>query len=528
MNRTLLTAIVAILGFGFCVAAEGPVVVTDISVDKLLDGVRVTVACEGEPDVSSFLSSQPPAVVLDFMAATTILKSERIESSHYPVSVVTIQPSEATSGLRIAVRLRDIVAHRVTREKGLVVVDLGLVPLPPVPVPEYEDPFEGKRLTLYVKDAEIGNVLRMVASQFNLNVLVTQDVKSVVTVRLSDVPLRTGLDALLKASLCNMIEGDHGILVIKPFKKEMFGETETRIFTLDYAEANDVADVIQKSLSELGEAKVGYRRVGKGGGSDRSAVLVVTDIPEALYRIAGIIAEIDRPVPQIAIEAKFVETTHSAEDRFGIEWTLAASASSGPFEVGKDFGFPLVFNEMVLGKVSLDQMRATFEIMASRGNARILANPTTMTMDNQTAIVTMGVDVPLREVRKDGQTGEITYTWSKRSIPISLEVTPHVTSDGRVTMNVKPTVEAITGWVGSADDQQPIVAKRSAETQVTVGDGEVVVIGGLVREEQTQNVGKIPLLGDIPILGHLFKKTTIRRDKNDLMIFITPRVIPQG
>lgn len=93
-------------------------------------------------------------------------------------------------------------------------------------------------------------------------------------------------------------------------------------------------------------------------------------------------------------------------------------------------------------------------------------------------------------------------------------------------MHVKPSVEAITGWTGSADDQQPIVAKREAETQVTVSDGEAVVIGGLVKEEETRTVGKIPLLGDIPILGHLFKKTSVRREQNDLMIFIIPHVVP--
>ncbi|MEO0082015.1 MAG: AMIN domain-containing protein [candidate division WOR-3 bacterium] len=526
MSKTVLVTTVLVLGLAVWTAAEEQAAVTGIAVDKLLDGVRVTIACKGNPNVSSFLSEQPAAVVLDFMGTTSKLDRDRIESNFYPVSAVTVQPSEATSGLRVAVRLRDLVEHSVTREEGLVIVNLGTTPVVSAPPAESEDPFAGKKVTLYVKDAEIGDVLRMLAGQFNLNVLVTQDVKSVVTVRLADVPLRTAVEALLKAALCDMVEGDGGVFIIKPVKKDMYGQTLTRVFTLDYVEAQDAVDMVQKVLSDRGTARIGYRRVGKGGGAERSAVIVVTDIPEALDGVAQVIAEIDRPVPQVSIEAKFVETTHSAEDRYGIEWTIAASAATGPFDPDKDFGFPLVYGEMVLGKVKLDQFRATLEVMASRGNARILASPTTITMDNQTAVVSMGLDVPVREVRKDRETGEVIYSWTKRSIPISLEVTPHVTSDGRVTMNVKPSVEAITGWVGSADDQQPIVAKRSAETQVTVGDGEVAVIGGLVREETTHNVGKIPLLGDIPILGHLFKKTTVRREKNDLMIFIIPHVLP--
>jgi type II secretory pathway component GspD/PulD (secretin) len=94
-------------------------------------------------------------------------------------------------------------------------------------------------------------------------------------------------------------------------------------------------------------------------------------------------------------------------------------------------------------------------------------------------------------------------------------------------MKVRPSVEAIIGYTGPADDQRPIVARRTAETQVTVGDGEVAVIGGLARDEETRNVSKIPLLGDIPILGNLFRKTSIRHTKSDLMIFIIPHVVPE-
>jgi type IV pilus assembly protein PilQ len=506
--------------------AQEQVSVTDVAVDKLLEGVRVTIACTGNPNVSSFLSTDPPALVVDIMGAASKLKQDRIESAQYPVTAVTVEPSEAAAGLRVTIRLRDLVEHKVTTENGLVVVDLGTQPIPPAPVPDRKDPFAGKRLTLYVKDADLTDILRMISSQFDLNLLATQDVKSVITVRLSDVPLRMGLAALLKAGLCNMVEDKEGIIVVKPEKKEMFGETQSRVFELDNVEATDVVKLLAKMLSPAGNAEVGYRRVSSAGGSDRSNLVVVSDVPEALERVAEFLAEIDRPVPQVTIEAKFIETTQSSEDRYGIQWTLSASASTGNFDFSKDFGFPLIFNNMVVGKIDLSQFNATMELMASRGKSRVLANPSTMTMDNHTATVSMGVDVPQREITSDPKTGLVLSSWKTRSVPIKLEVTPHVTSDGRVTMKVKPSVEAIIGYVGSADDQQPIVAKREAETEVTVRDGEVVVIGGLIKDEETRTVGKIPLLGDIPILGHLFKKTSIRHDRNDLMIFIIPHIVP--
>jgi general secretion pathway protein D len=285
-------------------------------------------------------------------------------------------------------------------------------------------------------------------------------------------------------------------------------------------------------LSSVGNVEVGYRRVSDAGGSNRTNLVVVNDIPEALDRVAEFLAEFDRPLPQIMIEAKFVETTVSASDVYGIEWKLSAAAKAGAPNIGTDDAFPLIapggfgLDNVILGRIDYSGFSAALDILQSRGNSRVLANPSTLTLDNHTATISMGTDVPIREISTDPKTGLVLATWRTRSVPIKLEVTPHVTSDGQVNMKVKPSVEAITGWVGSADDQRPIVARREAEAQIIVGDGEVAVIGGLVRDEETRTVGKIPLLGDIPILGNLFRKTTVNHTKNDLIIFIIPHIVP--
>jgi type IV pilus assembly protein PilQ len=526
MRKTAVPFLAILCLCSLLAAQDQPVAVTDVAVDKLLEGVRVTIACSGSPNVSSYVSNDPPAVIVDLMGATSRLKQDRVESSYYPVSAVSVQPSEATEGLRITVRLRDMVDHKVTTENGVVSIDLGTAPMSPPAPPQQKDVFAGKRLTLYVKDADLVDIIRMISSQFGINILTTQDVKSIITVRLSDVTLRAGLDALLKAGLCNMVEGAEGIIVVKPVKKDMYGEFETRVYELDHTEALDIVKVIPKVLSPGGNVELGYRRVGNAGGSDRNNVVVVTDIPEAHERVAQFIADIDRPYPQVYIEAKFVETTLTSEDIYGIQWNLSAAAGSGNFNWGKDFGVPIVFNNMVLGKLDLSNFNATMDILQTRGKSRVLANPSTLTLDNHTATVSMGTDIPQREISTDPKTGLVLYTWRTRSVPISLEVTPHVTSDGKISMRVKPSVEAITGYTGPADDQRPIVARRSAESNIIVGDGEVAVIGGLIRDEETRNIGKVPLLGDIPILGNLFKKTSIRHTKNDLMIFIIPHILP--
>lgn len=526
MTRKTAIPFLAVVCLCSVLFAQEQVSVTDVAVDKLLEGVRVTVVCTGNPNVSSFVTADPPALVLDIMGADSKLKQERVESANYPVTAVTVEPSEAAAGLRVTIGLREPVEHAVTVENGMIVADLSLRPIMPAPAPAEKDQFDGKRLTLYVKDADLTDILRMLSSQFDLNLLATQDVKSVVTVRLNDVPLRLGLEALLRAGLCNMVEDNEGIVVVKPVKKEMYGETRSRVFELDYAEATDVVKVIPKMLSTVGTVEVGYRRVADAGGSTRSNLVVVNDIPEALDRVAVFLSEFDRPLPQVMIEAKFVETVLSSTDIYGIEWKLSAAATTGPANIGNEVALPLIFNNMVLGKIKLDQFSATLDILQSRGNSRILANPSTLTLDNHTATVSMGTDVPIRQVTTDANSGLVIYSWTTKSVPIELSVTPHVMSDGRVNMKVKPSVKAITGWVGSADDQRPVISQRTAETDIVVADGEVAVIGGMVRDEETRNIGKIPLLGDIPIIGHLFKKTSITHTKNDLMIFIIPHVVP--
>jgi type II secretory pathway component GspD/PulD (secretin) len=295
---------------------------------------------------------------------------------------------------------------------------------------------------------------------------------------------------------------------------------------LNYADANDMVKILPKMLSSIGSVDVGLRRVADAGGSNRTNLVVVTDIPEAVDRVAEFLAAYDKPLPQIMIEAKFVETTVSATDIYGIEWKLGIAANAGISNIGTENSFPLMLGPYQVGRLDYSGLSAALSFLQTRGNSRMLANPSTLTLDNHTAIVSMGTDVPIQEVSSDPKTGLVVATWRTRSVPIKLEVTPHVTSDGQVNMKVLPSVEAITGWVGSSDNQRPIVSRQSADVDIAVGDGEVAVIGGLTRDEETRTIGKIPLLGDIPILGHLFRKTTINHTKNELIIFIIPHVVP--
>jgi len=399
---------------------------------------------------------------------------------------------------------------------------------------DYAESGEGARsdqlVTMVVRDADIGAVLQLIGSQFNLNILTTAEVKGNVTFQFTNVPLQTAIDVLVKAGACNyFLDGD--VIMVKPIKYEVAGELETRIYNLSYAEAADIKASLNRVMSTRGNAEVSYRRVADGGSSKRSSVLLVSDYHSNLVMVDKLVAELDVPVPQVAIEAKFVQTTLTSSDLYGISWDVIVGANAkvpqlGNFKKGDELTVPIHLDQLLLGTINFGQLAAVLDLLSSKGNARLLANPRAITLDNQTATMTMSTQVPIREVRIDPGTQSQTITWKQQSIPISLTVTPHVLPDGTIDMQVYPRVEAITGYVGTATDRQPITSKREAQTQIRVRDGEVAVIGGLVQDEVTRSIQKVPLLGDIPIIGELFKHTQVENSKTELIIFIIPHVLP--
>lgn len=499
------------------------VIIKNISTASLLDKVRITVVTDVTPSISVFTQSNPERISLDFIDTRLATEIRELLVNISPVITVHVtQWQEEPPISRIAIDLDKRAAYTVNRETGLVIIDIDTKQLR-ISEESVQEP--EKTLSMYVKDADIVDLLRMIAAQFNLNIIITPDVKALITVRLSDVPLMSAIDALVRAADCNYITYQSGIVLVKPKSKEIPGELDSRIFELDYAEATDVQAAIKKSLSTRGNVEVIYRRVADGGGSSRASSLLITDYPEVLDKMQSVIAQLDQPVAQISIEAKFIETTISNSDMYGVNWSLAATATPVVPKTG-EMAFPIRLEELVLGKISLAQLGAEIELMQTRGKSKLIANPRTLTLDNQTAEINMGITIPLRSERVDPQTQERIYSWTEKFIPISLKVTPHTTSDGMINMEVEPTVEAITGWQGTADDLRPVTVKRQAKTQVVVKDGEVVVIGGLTKDEETRTRTKVPLLGDIPILGKLlFSRNVITHDKSELIVFIIPHIV---
>ncbi|MEO0130167.1 MAG: secretin N-terminal domain-containing protein [candidate division WOR-3 bacterium] len=490
----------------------------NIYYEELLEKVRITLSCDTFCEFQTFLNLSPPAINIILFGVKSSVK-ETMEVAKFGIKDVLIKENE--EWIKININLEAPYAYNVFRQNSLIVLELSKETVSP----PTEKKMVERTVSLEVKDADIIDVLRMLSRLGNINIIASPEVKGTVTMRFDNVPFSVAFSAILRAVECNAVEISEGVIMVKPFKKDVEGELHTRVYNLNYAEASDIKKVVDKFLSSKGRAEAVEKKVGEGGGSKRSSYLIITDVPEKLADIEKLIGEIDKPAPQISIEAKFIETTISSDKIYGIDWSIRAAATATVPDIGEEIAIPIMFKHLIIGKLSFAQMSAALELLQSEGKAKLLANPHTLTMDNQKATVEMVTKVPLLEVRVDPETRERVYTWRERSIGIMLTVSPHLTKDGNITMEIEPKVEAIIGWRTAGEQEVPIIATREGKTQVAAKDGEVIVIGGLKREQETRAETKIPILGSIPILGKLFTRTSIRKEESELLIFIIPRVI---
>jgi type II secretory pathway component GspD/PulD (secretin) len=507
--------------------------IKSVTVEQLQNKTRVTIRCLEAPNIGVFNVETPPTIIVDFVdVQTNLTEADVMGTKYYPIKAVRpIQWKESPMIARVEIELETSAEFNVDREENLIVVDIDANP-PPAGSKPSEAEKTAQTVSMYVKDADIVDILRMLASQFSLNIITTMDVKGTVTVRIQDVPLWTALDALVKAANCNFIKYNDGLILVKPLRVDIPGELQTRVYELDHAEGNDLKDALKKVVSAAGDVEFTYNRLADGGGSKRSGVLVVTDRLENLDQIEGVIRDLDRPVPQILISAKMIETTQSAQDLFGINWTISATASGNIPQANKAGGpvsLPFVVNNLVFGTIDLSNMAAVLNFLQTKNNGRLLCEPQIATLDNQTADIELSTKYPQPTVVTNPQTGAQSVSWTQLSIPIKLTITPHVTSEGTINTSIEVQVDAITGFIAapiSQGGQQPIVASRTARTQVTAKAGQVIVIGGLMRNELTQTRTPVPILGYIPIIGKLlFSQSDTRTTKNNLLIFIAPQII---
>lgn len=420
--------------------------------------------------------------------------------------------------------------------------------------------------------ADIRDVLNMLAAKMGVNIIYSNDVAGSITIRLTKVPFDEAFKTILNTKGLSTEQVGNNILRIATPQIIIAERTSalpvTKIFTLNYSKASDIKTQIDSIMAA--EARKGVCTV-----DTNNNMIIMTDTPSGLESVARLIKQLDQKPRQVLIEAKLVEVALNNDLNLGINWSgygmdqgkIAGkdgttfygsgntSALVGPPSIGGPSGLfspysaaptaipspvaptaggtgvslpaSVIYGAFRLGRITNNYFfDATLSASASKGKVKVLSDPKVATLNNKQATINITTQIPYTTTETTQtvppiSTTKVTYL----TVGIILDVTPTINADGRVSLKVKPSVSQPSATVAPVAGGAIGVDTRSADTTVMIRDGETIVIGGLITDRLEEGLFKVPLFGDIPLLGWLFKKKTSTRKRAELLIFVTPRIM---
>lgn len=413
-------------------------------------------------------------------------------------------------------------------------------------------------------DADIKEIINMMIAKIGINVIFASGVSGNITIRLNQVPFDEAFKIILNSNgFATQQVGDNILRIASP--KVFMAESkkampQTKVFFLNYAKAADIK-------TQINSMAAAHSRIASCTVDELNNAIVITDTPMGLEEDARLIRNLDRIPKQVLIEVKLVEVALNNDFNLGIQWSaygekngtyfgagdganpVAAGSYGSPSPVYSDYksnkpgmappappsgggtgvNLPanIIYGAFRLGKVASNYMfDAVISAAASKGKAKVLSDPKVATLNNKEAAINITTQIPYTTSETTGSTPPITTTAvTYITTGIVLKVLPIITSDGRVSLKLNPNISQVSPTVTVVAGGAPGIDTRSVDTSVIVKDGETIVIGGLIHDYKTEGEFKIPLLGDLPLLGWLFKKKTSTRERRELLIFVTPKIL---
>lgn len=396
--------------------------------------------------------------------------------------------------------------------------------------------YTGRKVTLEFSDADIKKIFQLLAEVSNQNILVSDDVTGTISLKLVNVPWDQALDVILENKGLGM-QKDGNIVQIRPktkmkslddeavemrFTEEKKMPLSTVIFDINFATLAEIEGQFKNLKSKRSDASIS---------SDiRTNKIIVVDIDPNISKMRKLLEQLDIPEKQVMIEARIVEASSTFARDLGVKWGFGYS--DGNASVGNISGAAGSMGGIVSGilptattgglatGVAFGKLLSNFQLdmrlsaAATVGQIKIVSTPKVMTVNNKPAKISQGQMIPYQNT--SSQEGAVTEFIEAA---LSLEVTPHITADGSVNMKIKASNN--TAGVGSP----PPINKKEATTELVVKNGETTVIGGIYVDSETEGDTGVPYLSDIPFFGNLFKSTSKNKAKNELLIFITPRIM---
>ena len=396
--------------------------------------------------------------------------------------------------------------------------------------------YKGRRVTLEFSDADVRKIFQLIAEVSNLNFLIADDVTGTISIKLVNVPWDQALDVILDAKGLGM-QREGNIVQIKPKAKivsqadedlaakkaaERAMDLRTAVFEVNYAAVSDIA--AQFALLKSSKEGAGIIK------DERTARVIVTDIQPALDNMRALLKTLDAPEKQVMIEARMVVASSTFTRDLGVQWTLGyqngAASVLGINSVDSSFGGVVAATGpgssgtggsamgISFGKLTSNiQLDMRLSAAATIGQVKVISTPKVFTLNNKMGKITQGQSIPYQTTSAEGTKTEFIQA------ALSLEVTPHITADGAVSMKI----HASNNSPGTGSP--PPINTQEAITELVVANGETTVIGGIYIDSDTDTDTGVPFLADIPLLGWLFKSNSKLKSKSELLIFITPKII---
>ena len=371
-------------------------------------------------------------------------------------------------------------------------------------------------ISMNIEGAEIRSVLRSFSEFSGMNIIAGSDVKGTVTVLLHNVPWRQALDHVLKINDFVAVE-EQGIIRIATLNDvqnaEKMIELETRVYQVNFARSNEVKTIVDKMLTPRGMCQ-----------SDaRTNSLVVTDIPRVLNSVQFLVDTLDTQTDQVMIYAKIVEVDKRVRREIGINWT--AGNLENPLATTQIQGDVTLTPAEHTGRFSFGRLQegvnlnAVLDALEEDERANILSEPSVLIADNAQAVILSGKRIPITTL---DQAGNLVTTFY--DVAVKLTVTPHINPNKQIMMELVPEVSDLS--TEATVSGGIIILTSSVNTKLMVNNGETAVIGGVIRSKESTLKRQVPLLHAIPLLGNLFQYQSKNIDNTEIMIFVTPKIVP--